>query len=195
MHLVVSSSNRNKVLELQKLGLPYQSFTLDQVMNPVPEFIEDGATFEENAIKKLQGLPLMSDRIYLSDDSGLEVNALGGGPGIYSARYAGVGATGQQMCHKILEATSGFQDRGARFVCVIALLFPSGKIETFRGTVSGVLAPHMRGESGFGYDPIFIPEGYTLTYGELGDSVKSETSHRAQALKQVKHRLQANLDL
>jgi XTP/dITP diphosphohydrolase len=190
LDLVISSHNKHKVEELKALfvGESVTVCTIYDVLKNCPDFIEDGTTFEENAAKKLKNLPLVENRVYLSDDSGLEVACLGGAPGIYSARYAGEGATSAQMCSKILRDIHGAHDRAARFVCVIALLSHQG-LYTFRGHVDGVLAPEMRGNQGFGYDPIFIPNTYTQTYAELGETVKEKTSHRAKALAQAKHYL------
>ncbi len=191
LEVVISSQNRHKVDELKSLfNDPRITIkTINEVVQPVPVFVEDGFTFEENACKKLIDLPLEENRIYMSDDSGLEVDFLGGKPGIHSARYAGEHATTTDMCQKILNDVKGAINRKARFVCVIALLFSDGRKETFRGTVDGVLALEMKGQHGFGYDPIFIPDGYQYTYAQLGDAVKQQTSHRAQALQLAKNRI------
>ncbi len=181
--LVVSTSNSGKIREISDFFSDFQVVSLYEALTVVPEFVEDGDTFEENAVKKLQGLPLQGDRVYLSDDSGIEVACFGGGPGIHSARYAGLGATSVQMCEKLLHDVRDCDDRSARFVCVIALAFFDGTIRTVRGEVEGRLSHHMVGTHGFGYDPIFIPNGYDQTYAQLGEAVKLETSHRSMALK------------
>ena len=117
----------------------------------------------------------------IADDSGLTVEALGGAPGIYSARYGGENASYAEKMAKLLNELKNFDDRRARFVCVIALAYRGDIVETFRGEVTGCIAPEPRGTQGFGYDPIFIPDGYDKTFGELGEDVKSKLSHRARA--------------
>jgi non-canonical purine NTP pyrophosphatase (RdgB/HAM1 family) len=181
-HLVISSSNAGKLQEISEFFSDFEVVSLYDVLVSVPDFVEDGETFEENAIKKLQGLPLVEGRVYLSDDSGIEVACLGGGPGIHSARYAGVGASSAHMCEKLLHDVRESDDRSARFVCVIAMAFFDGRVVTVRGEVEGRLAEQIAGSHGFGYDPIFIPEGYDQTYAQLGNEVKLLTSHRSKAL-------------
>ena len=118
-----------------------------------------------------------------ADDSGLEVRALGGAPGVLSARYAGLGASDADLVNKLLRALAGVPDRAARFVCVIAVATPDGDCKTFRGEIKGQILDTPKGESGFGYDPIFVPDGYSLTFAELTPDIKNKISHRAQALK------------
>jgi len=125
------------------------------------------------------------DRIYLGEDSGLEVDALGGAPGIYSARYAGPNATPTDFCQKILSELATKSDRSAKFHSAIALKFPDGHIEVVHGLVEGSIALGMRGENGFGYDPIFIPDGFEQTFGEMQKEEKHRLSHRYRALKQA----------
>jgi XTP/dITP diphosphohydrolase len=124
----------------------------------------------------------------LADDSGLEVAALGGAPGVYSARYAGVGATDAERTSKLLLelASTGDEERRARFVCVIALADAEGaQVETFTGTCEGSIAREPRGTHGFGYDPVFIPDGYQESFGQLSSAVKHKISHRARALQKA----------
>ncbi len=189
MRVVVASGNAHKVAEIQSIlgDLPVCRF--DDVFGYPHDAVEDGLTFEANAIKKIDFLPLFPDTIYLSDDSGLEVEALNGAPGIYSARFAGAGATSSQMCTKILSAIAGESNRQARFRCVIALRFPDGRIDTISGGVDGVLSHEMRGGDGFGYDPIFIPDGYTQTFAEMSSKLKHELSHRGRALRLAAEKL------
>ncbi|HEY0172727.1 MAG TPA: RdgB/HAM1 family non-canonical purine NTP pyrophosphatase, partial [Pyrinomonadaceae bacterium] len=157
----------------------------------VAEAEETGTTFAENAVLKALHYSSHAGLLTLSDDSGLAVDALGGAPGVYSARYAGAGATYAERMAKLLaevEAAGG-ADRRARFVCVIAVADPSaGTIETFEGVCEGRIARAPRGTGGFGYDPLFVPEGYDKTFGELPLQVKHSLSHRALALaKAVRH--------
>ncbi len=189
MRVVVASGNAHKVTEIQSILGDLQVCRFDDVFGYPHDAVEDGLTFEANAIKKIDFLPLLPDTIYLSDDSGIEVDALNGAPGIYSARYAGEGATSTQMCTKILSAIAGEPNRQAQFRCVIALRFPDGRIETIDGVVAGVLDHEMRGGDGFGYDPIFIPDGYTQTFGEMSAKLKNELSHRGRALRLAAQKL------
>lgn len=151
---------------------------------PVPE--EDGLTFEENAGIKARsaGSRLGEDVLVVADDSGLEVDALGGRPGIYSARYGGPGAGDKGNRDKVLEEMAAVpaEARTARFRCVLAVARGSEVVARFSGSVEGSLTREAGGEGGFGYDPIFVPEGFSETFGELPAGVKNELSHRARAL-------------
>ena len=193
--LLVATGNAGKVRELSQLlaGLPVRLRHLAD-FGDVLEPEETGTTFAANATlkalyySKLSGLPT------LSDDSGLAVDALGGAPGVYSARYAGPQATYAERIAKLLEelAATGDGERRARFVCVIAVADPStGAVETFEGTCEGRIAHAPRGTGGFGYDPVFIPEGYAQTFGELPDEVKHSVSQRARALARAVRHLRA----
>ena len=147
-----------------------------------PEVIEDGLTFEANAIKKASELARYSQMWTMADDSGLEVAALGGAPGVYSARYAGEPVDYKANNRKLLRELEGKPDRSARFVCVIALCDPDGNCRTVQGTIDGTIGTEERGDGGFGYDPLFIPKGYTTTLAELSFAEKNRISHRANAL-------------
>ncbi|NBV42038.1 RdgB/HAM1 family non-canonical purine NTP pyrophosphatase [bacterium] len=187
--IVVASGNRNKVAEIGEIMAPVSVVTFDDIFGYPHHAVEDGLTFAENAIKKIDFLPLRPDTVYLSDDSGLVVDALDGRPGIYSARYGGEGVSTTRQCELILESLNGTQNRTARFVAVIALRFPNGNIETVEGIVEGTIAFEIKGNNGFGYDPIFIPEGETRTFGEMTASEKHGVSHRARALGLAKPRI------
>lgn len=193
MEVVVASGNAHKVAEIQSMlpGLSVRRF--DDVFGYAHSAIEDGDTFEANAIKKIEFLPLIGSRVYLADDSGLEVAALGGRPGIHSARFAGENATRAQLCQALLEAMGRADDRRARFCCVIALRWSDGRINCVSGIVNGVIASEIRGTEGFGYDPIFIPEGFTQTFSEMTPSQKNELSHRARALALAKEVLESRI--
>lgn len=184
--LLVATSNVGKVRELSLLlaGAPVRLRLLSEFSN-ITEAEETGETFAENASIKALQYSSQSGLLTLSDDSGLVVDALGGAPGVYSARYAGTGATYAERMARLLGelAVTGDNERRARFVCVIALAEPStGALDTFEGTCEGRIAHAPRGTGGFGYDPIFIPEGHEQTFGELPDEIKQNISHRARAL-------------
>jgi XTP/dITP diphosphohydrolase len=149
----------------------------------IPEVAETGTTFEANAILKAEGVAAATGMTVFADDSGLVIDALNGDPGVYSARYGTPGLDDVGRTALALKNLRGQSDRTARFVCVIALASPDGLIGTARGSVEGTIADTSRGDCGFGYDPIFIPEGHDLTFGELGPEVKDSMSHRARALQ------------
>lgn len=151
----------------------------------IPEVIEDGATFEENAVKKALSASAYADMAAFADDSGLEIEALDGRPGIHSARYAGEGADSAQKMEKVLKELGTTERRNARFVCAIALAYRGNLVATFQGEVSGSIATEPRGTHGFGYDPIFIPDGFDQTFGELPEETKERISHRARAFAQA----------
>ena len=184
--LLVATNNAGKVRELSQLlsGAPLRLRLLSE-FEGVAEAEETGTTFAENAVLKALHYSSHAGLLTLSDDSGLVVDALGGAPGVYSARYAGAGATYAERMRKLhaeVEST-GVADRRARFVCVIAVADPSDNtVETFEGVCEGRLARAPRGAGGFGYDPLFIPEGHDKTFGELPEQVKHSLSHRARAL-------------
>ena len=190
--LVLFTNNRHKVHEIKTILnlehvhiLSYRDIFKDPV-----EVIEDGTTFEENAILKVNALPDHPDYIYLAEDSGIEVTHLDGGPGIYSARYAGPNATRYDMCQKLLRDCYGAGNRDAQYRAVMALRFPDGQIDTFTGIVRGSLAHEMMGDEGFGYDPVFIPDGEDRTFAQMDSSEKHQQSHRYRALMKVKSALQ-----
>ena len=152
-----------------------------------PDVEEDGTTFQENALKKARSAARVAGLWTLAEDSGLEIDALGGEPGVKSARYAGEGASYADLVRKVLGLLVAVPEerRTARFRCVMCLIDPAGKETCFEGRCEGRIAQDARGSAGFGYDPVFIPEGYTQTFAELGLSVKGRISHRARAMEQV----------
>ena len=179
--LLVATGSAHKLIELQRLfgDLPIDLVTLRDV-GITDESPEDGATFEENALQKARWYAQASGEWTLADDSGLEVAALNGAPGVYTRRYAGVNATDVQNYEKLLAATVGVADRTARFVCTIALIDPvNGSERTFRGECNGTLTTAPRGEFGFGYDPIFEVDGRTMA--ERAPEEKDALSHRGRA--------------
>lgn len=189
MDLVVATSNEGKFKEIVDLladprlrFLPWWSFSV----GPLP--VEDGQTFEENAVKKARAAADLTGVVALADDSGLEVEALGGMPGIHSARFAGERTRDEELNRCILERLEGvpFDRRRARFRCVIAIAEPKGPIHLATGVCDGVIAFSARGSHGFGYDPIFYLPERGCTMAELSMTVKNLVSHRAQALAKAK---------
>jgi XTP/dITP diphosphohydrolase len=146
---------------------------------------ENGRTFEANAVKKVKALRLKEGEIGIADDSGLMVNCLGGKPGVRSARFA-TPPTPENLCRKLLKAMAKCRGRGAKFVCVIAIAYPSGKVRTVKGVVNGRIIREMRGSRGFGYDPVFRPCGYTKTFAQMSVAQKNRLSHRGRALRKLK---------
>ena len=185
MKVVLATSNEHKVREyaqmLEPLGVTVVSAAQ---MGGMPEVEEDGETFEENAAKKAREAARHFGCAVMADDSGLEVLALHGEPGVRSARYAGEGGNDGRNLSKLLGKLQGVEDRRARFVCVIALAEADGTLRgVVRGEVQGTMAHETHGTGGFGYDPAFIPQGYDQTFGELPQEVKNQLSHRGNALR------------
>ena len=194
--LLVATNNAGKVRELARLlaEMPLRLRLLSE-FDGIPEAVESGTTFAENAVLKARHYSALSGLFTLSDDSGLAVDALGGRPGVYSARYVGPHATYAERMSRLLEelAAAGDAERRARFVCVIAVADPStGDVRTFEGVCEGRIAQGARGTGGFGYDPVFVPEGHTQTFGELPDEIKEQISHRARALSKAARFLSAH---
>ncbi len=182
--IVAATGNAHKVEEIQAILAPLGIEVLSaKAVGGMPDVVEDGDTFAANAIKKAVEAARALGRPVLADDSGLEVFALGGEPGIYSARYAGEGGNDGRNVRKLLGRLDGQTDRAARFVCVIALASPAGLIGTAEGEVRGHIIHEPRGDGGFGYDPVFVPEGFTQTFAELPGEVKNRLSHRGNALQ------------
>ncbi len=150
---------------------------------PAAEIPEDGTTFEENAARKALAVWNRVGLPTLADDSGLEVDALGGAPGVRSARYAGEGADDEANNRRLLQALRGASDRRARFVCSLAVVRDGKVVRAFRGVCEGRIAHAPSGDGGFGYDPLFIPDGFDRSFAELGPPVKDRISHRARALQ------------
>ena len=184
MNLIIATRNEHKLLEIRQLfnvpGVHVQS-ALD--FPELPDVEEDGDTFEANSIKKAVSLSQATGFHALADDSGLLVDALHGAPGVYSARYAGLPVDYQANNRKLLRELDDEENRSARFVCVMAMACPDGRTETVAGECCGHIARSCRGTHGFGYDPLFIPDGYDQTFGELDDAVKARLSHRAHAMQ------------
>jgi XTP/dITP diphosphohydrolase len=183
--LVIASHNAGKVREIGELLAPFGAEVVSAGDLNLPEPEEDGETFVDNALIKARAAALGSGLPALADDSGLAVEALGGDPGVRSARWAGPGKDFRVAMEKVEKALAGKTDRRAHFACVLALCWPDGHCETFEGRVDGTLAWPPRGEKGFGYDPVFIPNGHAVTFAEMEPARKHEMSHRADAFRKM----------
>jgi XTP/dITP diphosphohydrolase len=182
--LVIASHNKGKITELGALLAPYAIAAVAAAALGIPEPPETGASFEENAALKARHAALRSGLPALADDSGLVVPALDGAPGIYSARWAGPEKDFRTAMERVRHEL-GDKDPAARFVAVLALAWPDGHADCFRGEVEGRLVWPPRGERGFGYDPIFVPDGGRLTFGEMDPTEKHIQSHRARAFAKL----------
>jgi XTP/dITP diphosphohydrolase len=182
--LVIASHNPGKVEEIAALLAPFDVAAVAAASLGLPEPVESGQTFEANAPLKARAAVEAAGLPALADDSGLVVPALGGAPGIYSARWAGP-AKNFGIAMERVNRELGDSDRGASFVAVLALAWPDGHVELFRGEVSGTLTWPPRGERGFGYDPMFVPLGRALTFGEMEPAEKHRISHRARAFTKL----------
>ncbi|MGB2869464.1 MAG: RdgB/HAM1 family non-canonical purine NTP pyrophosphatase [Bacteroidota bacterium] len=186
--LVLASRNRHKIDELRTFlkDLPFDVLALEDLPN-VPVLVEDGATFQENALKKAKTIHEHSKLLTLADDSGLEVFYRNGRPGVRSARYAGDGATDEQNNEKLLKEMRGVPPRRryAQFRAVLALV-GDGIEDLAEGVCPGTLAESPRGTNGFGYDPIFVPDGFVKTYAELTAEDKNRISHRSRAFAEMR---------
>jgi len=187
--LLIASRNQKKKKELQQIlsDLNFELLSLDD-LPPLPEVEEDGMTFAENAVKKAVTVAQQTGLLTLADDSGLSVDALQGAPGVFSARYSGLGANDEKNNQKLLLALEDIPDadRTARFVCVIALASPDGQVQTVEGSCEGRIDHILRGNAGFGYDPLFIPEGFEVSFAQMDPSIKNTISHRGKALALIK---------
>ncbi len=183
--LVVATHNRGKVKEIEAIlsFMDLEILSLQDFDN-VPVIVEDGSSFRENARKKAEIIARFSGEVTLADDSGLEVDALGGRPGVFSARFDGENADDVANNIKLLKELQGVPlfNRTARFCCAVAVAIPSGETEIAEGYCNGLIAEKPRGVGGFGYDPLFIVPAYDKTFAELPLEVKNEISHRGKAL-------------
>ena len=184
MDIIVATKNKGKIKEIKKILGDHNVISQDEAGIKI-DVEETGTTFAENAFLKASAIFELTGSAVIADDSGLEVDALGGAPGIYSARYGGEGLTDEDRVEKLLCEMENVNDRGAQFACAMALIMPDGEKHLFEGIVRGKLTHSVIGENGFGYDPIFIPDGYDTTFGILDSSIKNEISHRAKALKKL----------
>jgi len=191
--LVFATRNKGKLVELRELLAGIQVLAIDEVGVAVPEVVEDADTFAGNAAKKAREVSAATGLPALADDSGLEVDALGGAPAVYSARYAGEPHSDSANNAKLLAALEGVTKRSARFRAVLALADVAGplgtEILTADGTCEGTILTAPRGTGGFGYDPLFFAPELGMTFAEAGVGSKSELSHRARAMRAIKPRL------
>ncbi len=190
MEIVLATRNKKKVEEIRRIttDLPISILSLADFPD-CPETVEDADTFEGNAKKKAVEVCRCTGKPSLADDSGLEVDALGGAPGVYSARYAGGTGPGQDARNyeKLLDELKNVPDgmRGAQFVCCIAMAFPDGMVRTFFGYAKGSISREPKGKTGFGYDPVFLPMGHKRTFAEMSAGEKDALSHRGKALEKT----------
>jgi len=184
MKLLIATRNRHKLEEIKAiLNIPSIELLSVDDFQSLPDVEEDGTTFESNAIKKSVILALHSKLWTMADDSGLQVDSLNGEPGVRSARYAGEPVDYAANNRKLLDNMKGSTNRTARFCCAIALSSPSGRSQVIVGKCEGRIIDELRGSNGFGYDPLFVPDGHDQTFAEMNNSVKNKISHRAKALE------------
>ena len=183
--LLVATGNSHKTDEIRAiLGAGY--VVSDLKAHPeLPEVEETGTTFLENATLKAVEISKQVEGLILSDDSGLEVDALGGEPGVYSSRYAGEAGNDAANNKKLLHELQGKDNRTARFRCVMVLAQDGEVLTSFDGAVEGRMLSELHGEGGFGYDPLFVPDGYDQTFSQLSEGIKNQLSHRAVAMQKV----------
>ncbi len=189
MKILIASRNAHKIQEIREIfALPGVEWVSTAAFPDLADVVEDGDTFEANAIKKATELAQATGLWALADDSGLEVTALGNAPGVYSARYAGEPCNHANNNAKLLRELAGKTDRSARFRCVAALSDPAGRAETVSGSCPGRIIAALRGAQGFGYDPLFVPDGFEATFAEMGSEQKNKLSHRGRAMTLAQQR-------
>ncbi len=192
MEIILATFNDNKAREIAAIMAPIEVKSLKE-FGVIIDFdaVEDGETYRENAFKKVRAAAGEVEGIIVADDSGLEVDALGGGPGVHSARYAGEGAAASDLYTKLLGELEDVPEaeRGARFVCVVAVRYPDGSEESVEGECRGVITREPRGGGGFGYDPVFYLPERGLTMAEITAEEKNSISHRANAFRALKKML------
>lgn len=195
MKMVLASQNAHKLTEMSHILSAYGvELVLQSELGLRVEVEETGSTFEENSLLKAKAVMEASGLPAIADDSGLCVDALGGAPGVYSARYGGEGLTDRERYTLLLENLKGQLDRRAKFVSVVTLCFPNGDVLTARGECLGTIAYAPQGENGFGYDPVFFVTAARKTFAQLTEEEKNALSHRGNALKEFKMKLEAYLD-
>jgi XTP/dITP diphosphohydrolase len=193
--LLLGTRNAGKIAELKRLLIDLEDLELLTCSERrFAEVVETGETFLENALLKARGIMSETGLPVLAEDAGLEVAALGGAPGVYSARFAGLPVDYAANNHLLLDRLEGAEDRRARFVTVAVLLFPDGRIFVTTGTLAGTIGKRPIGEGGFGYDPVFVPDGESRTLAELSLDEKNRISHRMRAMKRMLPILRELLD-
>ena len=193
--IVAASRNRHKIEEIEAITKKFgmSIISRDEAGVPPVEIVEDGETFEENSFKKADEIMKLCGKITLADDSGLMVDYLGGAPGVYSARFAGEDGNDEKNNEKLLKLLDGVPAKGrtAKFVSVITMVYPDGTVLSARGECPGRIITVPTGDGGFGYDPLFVPDGYEKTFAQLTPEEKNAISHRAAALVELEKLLEA----
>ncbi len=187
MDIIVATNNQGKVKEIKNILYPHNVMSQMEIGVDI-DVEETGTTFEENAFLKARALKPYTQCAIIADDSGLMVDYLNGEPGVFTARYAGENTTPMQGIEKLLKNMEGvpFEDRGAKFVSVIALILPDGSEYSFEGECTGYITNIIKGENGFGFDPIFYYPPFDKTFAEISDDAKNEVSHRSAAISKLK---------
>ena len=193
MKLIIASNNKHKIKEIKAiLGSRFDEIVSIREAGILHETVEDGKTFMENAQKKAREIAEISGCASLADDSGICVDALGGAPGIYSARFAATGsenADDEANNDLLLEKLEGINDRSAHYTCAMVIAYPDGSEISAEGYMYGTILTERHGTGGFGYDPIFMPIGYSVSVGEISDEEKNKISHRSKALLSLLEKL------
>lgn len=197
--IIAASSNAHKIKEIQAIMGKFGMEVVSRKDAGVPEFeiVEDGETFEENSKKKAVEIMKASGEITVADDSGLMVDYLGGAPGVYSARFAGEECDDEKNNLKLMKLLEGLpqEEKKAQFVSVITLAYPNGEVLVARGECPGRIIEVPTGENGFGYDPLFVPDGFDKTFAQLTEDEKNKISHRAKALEKLEELLTGREDV
>ena len=196
MVIIAATENKNKIREMEAITsrLGMHIVPRDEAGVPEVEIVEDGTTFEENSLKKAMEIMRLSGEAAIADDSGLEVDYLDGAPGVWSARFAGEDSDDETNNQKLLRLMDGVpeEQRTARFVCVITLVYPDGTSVVARGECHGRILTVPQGENGFGYDPLFVADGMDKSFAEISQGEKNRISHRALALNKLDSILKGN---
>lgn len=189
--VIAATQNEHKLRELRDIMEQYGMEVVSQKEAGFGDIdvVEDGETFEENSFKKANEIMKLSGKIAVADDSGLEVDFLNGAPGVYSARYAGEQKSDRDNNNKLLKELEGIENRGAKFVSVVTMVYPDGTVLAARGECPGRILLVPRGTGGFGYDPLFLPDGLEKTFAEVTQEEKNSVSHRARALAKLEEML------
>jgi XTP/dITP diphosphohydrolase len=188
--IVVATQNPGKIKEIKEIlaNMPYEVVSMGEAGIDL-DIVEDGATYEENAMIKARALAKLTGSIVIADDSGLAVDALDGAPGVYSARFAGEGASSKERNQKLLCLMQGVKNRRAKFICSIAVIFPDGNSFIVTGECHGMIAEKEVGQNGFAYDPLFYVPEMNKTMAELDGQEKNKISHRGRALEKMREEL------
>ena len=189
--VIAATQNKHKLTELRAI---MEKFGMEVISQGEAGFgdidvVEDGETFEENSYKKANEIMKLSGKIAVADDSGLAVDFLNGAPGVYSARYAGEHKSDEDNNNKLLRELEGTENRSAKFVSVVTMVYPDGRVLSARGECPGKIIREPRGNGGFGYDPLFVPDGFEKTFAEITSEEENTVSHRAKALEKLEEML------